>query len=172
MTRPGTRRVTGDRRVQFGGVPRLPPPGPVGARGRDLRPARWRSRTGVVAGLVLLLAAIGLAVVILVPGAAPPRPVALPPPVARIAPGSVLWGAELGTQFTGEAVPWDMRGLSRFQAEIGRAPAVVAFNLPFQNCYATGCIGESFPTGQMSALRRYGSIPFVNWASESSPLTG
>ena len=133
---------------------------------------RRRSVAGVAAGLALALAVAALAVIVLVPGAAPPPPVTLPPPVTRIAPGSVYWGAELGTQFTGEAVPWDMRGLSRFAAEIGRAPAVVAFNLPFENCYATGCVGQSFPAAQMTALRRYGSIPLLNWSSVSSPLTG
>lgn len=81
------------------------------------------------------------------------------------------WGAEIGPQFTGRPAPFDMQALRAFQSAVGKAPAVVAFNLPFENCGGNTCAVEGFPATQMSELRAYGSIPFLNWSSQSSPLS-
>jgi hypothetical protein len=81
----------------------------------------------------------------------------------------VLWGAEIGPQFTGTQAPWDMNAVTDFQRTVGKAPSIVAFNLPFEEC-ASSCSYGELPTKQLSAIRGYGAIPMLNWASMSSPL--
>jgi hypothetical protein len=83
---------------------------------------------------------------------------------------SILWGAQIGPQFTGVAAPWDMNAVSDFQRTIGKAPSIVTMNLPFEGCSAS-CSYYTFPAVQLSAIRNYGAIPMLNWASMSSPLT-
>jgi hypothetical protein len=80
------------------------------------------------------------------------------------------WGAQIGPQFTGLAAPWDMSAVSDFQRVVGKAPSIVTMNLPFAECTST-CSYYSFPASQLSAIRNYGAIPMLNWASMSSPLS-
>lgn len=82
---------------------------------------------------------------------------------------SMLWGAELGTQFTGSQPPWDMTPVSDFQQSVGKAPGILPFNIPFTDC-SSQCGWYWFPTEQMDAIRQYGSIPMLNWSSMSSPI--
>jgi hypothetical protein len=85
---------------------------------------------------------------------------------------NMLWGAEIGSQFTGTQPPWDMTGVSDFQNEVGKAPSVVPFNIPFEDCdQPSNCYWFGFPSQQMSAIRNYGAIPMLNWSSMVSPLT-
>lgn len=81
----------------------------------------------------------------------------------------MLWGAELGTQFTGGQAPWDMSAVSVFQRMVGKAPSILPFNIPFIDCSGK-CTWYWFPSRQMDAIRAYGSIPMINWSSMSSPL--
>jgi hypothetical protein len=81
----------------------------------------------------------------------------------------VLWGAEIGPQLTGTAAPWDMNAVTAFQDVVGKAPSIVAFNIPFEACSPT-CNYYPFPATQLAAIRSYGAIPMLNWASMSSPL--
>jgi hypothetical protein len=81
----------------------------------------------------------------------------------------VLWGAEIGPQFTGLQAPWDMNAVTDFQRTVGKAPSIVAFNIPFEGC-SPSCNYYTFPAKQLSAIRAYGAIPMLNWASMSSPL--
>jgi Glycosyl hydrolase family 26 len=82
---------------------------------------------------------------------------------------SLLWGAQIGSQLTGMQPPWDMSAVSDFAALVGKAPAILPFNIPFQQCGGT-CNWWPFPTTLMNTIRSYGSIPMLNWASMSSPL--
>jgi hypothetical protein len=79
------------------------------------------------------------------------------------------WGAEIGPQFTGTPAPWDMNAVTDFQKTVGKAPSIVAFNVPFEEC-SLSCNYYAFPVRQLAAIRGYGSIPMLNWASMSSPL--
>ncbi len=79
------------------------------------------------------------------------------------------WGAEIGPQFTGTAAPWDMNAVTDFQHTVGKAPSIVAFNIPFEQC-SPSCSEYAFPVKQLSAIRTYGAIPMLNWSSMSSPL--
>ncbi len=88
---------------------------------------------------------------------------------AHAAQPEVLWGAEIGPQFTGTQAPWDMNAVTDFQRTVGKAPSIVAFNLPFEGC-SPSCNYYEFPVKQLSAIRSYGAIPMLNWASMSSPL--
>ena len=91
--------------------------------------------------------------------------------VSTSAQRPMLWGAQIGTQLTGTQVPWDMTPLADFQSEAGKAPSIVPFNLPFLEC-GSSCYPLWFPTTQMNAVRSYGAIPLINWASVSAPVTG
>jgi hypothetical protein len=84
---------------------------------------------------------------------------------------AIYWGAELGPQFTGAGAPWDMHALGEFTAAVGKAPSIVAFNVPFEECDSGPCRFGQFPSGQMTSLRSFGAIPFLNWSSQSSPLS-
>ena len=81
----------------------------------------------------------------------------------------MLWGAQIGPQFTGVAAPWDMGAVSDFQRVVGKAPSIVTMNLPFEGCSSV-CSYYGFPAAQLSGVRAYGAIPMLNWASMSSPL--
>jgi Glycosyl hydrolase family 26 len=81
----------------------------------------------------------------------------------------VLWGAEIGPQFTGTAAPWDMNAVKAFQHTVRKAPSILAFNIPFEGC-SPSCSYYTFPAKQLGAIRGYGAIPMLNWASMSSPL--
>ncbi len=62
-----------------------------------------------------------------------------------------------------------MSVVTDFQRTVGKAPSIVAFNLPFEGC-SPSCNYYEFPVKQLSAIRSYGAIPMLNWASMSSPL--
>ncbi len=79
--------------------------------------------------------------------------------------GPVYWGAEIGSQFTGNAAPWDMRAVTDFRDRVShKSPSLIAFNIPWSSCGTPSC-PYAFPTAQMQAIRSYGAIPMLNWAS-------
>jgi Glycosyl hydrolase family 26 len=91
--------------------------------------------------------------------------------VSTSAQRPMLWGAQIGTQLTGTQAPWDMTPVTDFQAEAGKAPSIVPFNLPFVEC-GSSCYGLSFPTTLLTTIRGYGAIPMINWSAISAPVTG
>ncbi len=105
------------------------------------------------------------------PKPAPPAANPAPPTTAPLTTPtpSLFWGAQIGTQLTGGKPPWDMTAVSAFQRLVGKAPAILPFNIPFAIC-SGACTWYAFPTSQMTAIRQYGSIPMLNWSSMSSPL--
>jgi hypothetical protein len=109
----------------------------------------------------LLWAALFLALALLLPAgatAAKKRP-----------PASLYWGAQIGAQMTGEAAPWDMRPVQRFEHIAGKGLSLVAFSSPFAECSDAGCTFTKFPTTPLENVRRYGAIPVFSWNSTSSP---
>jgi hypothetical protein len=62
-----------------------------------------------------------------------------------------------------------MNAVADFQQTVGKAPSIVAFNIPFEEC-SSSCSYYAFPVKQLAAIRGYGAIPMLNWASMSSPL--
>jgi hypothetical protein len=112
--------------------------------------------------LLLLGASLALAL-----GAASCGSGTVAPRVAGTAPD--YWGAQIGDQFTSVAPPYDMAAVSDFQRLVGKAPSIVTMNLPFEGC-SPSCNFYSFPARQLSAVRAYGAIPMLNWASMASPL--
>ena len=107
------------------------------------------------AGVACLLASVLLA-----PGvaAAKKRP-----------PASVYWGAQIGDQMTGEAAPWDMVPVQRFQHLSGKGLSLIEFSSPFAECSSSGCEMTKFPSTPLENVRRYGAIPVFSWNSTSSP---
>jgi len=97
----------------------------------------------------------------------PLAPIPDAPP--RSAP-PLYWGAQIGTQFTGEEPPWDMTALTEFERIIGKGLSVVGFSSPFADCTVKPCIFYPFPTTPMENLRRYGAIPFFSWGLEGAGL--
>ncbi len=94
-----------------------------------------------------------------------------PDPTASTPSGPTwLWGAQIGTQFTGSSAPWDMNAVSDFATMVGKAPSVVPFNIPFENCDDPGsCYWYDFPATQMSNVTDYGALTMLNWSSMSIP---
>ena len=85
-------------------------------------------------------------------------------------PASLYWGAQIGDQMTGEAAPWDMVPVQRFQDLAGKGLSLVEFSSPFAECDSGGnCEMTKFPLTPLENVRRYGAIPVFSWNSTSSP---
>src|SRR6478735_4782493 len=77
---------------------------------------------------------------------------------AMVAPGaavtkerphaSLYWGAQIGDQITGEAAPWDMNAVQRFQQATGKGLSLIQFSSPFAECDNNGgnCVMTKFPS--------------------------
>jgi hypothetical protein len=83
-------------------------------------------------------------------------------------PPDAYWGAWIGSQLTGSAAPWDMGAVTKFEGMAGKAPSLIEFSSPFQECSNSVCTFDSFPTTPFNSIRAYGAIPFFSWGSESS----
>jgi len=115
-----------------------------------------RSAARMIVVVSALAAAVAVAVVVL--GAA--------------GPARWLWGLQTPDPFA--PVPAAGRpAISGDLARIaGKAPSVVPFNVPFENCSdAAACTFYAFPAGEMDAVHAYGAIPMLNWSSMSIPLS-
>jgi hypothetical protein len=84
-------------------------------------------------------------------------------------PASLYWGAQIGDQMTGEAAPWDMTPVYRFQNIAGKGLSLIEFGSPFAECGDSGCVMTKFPRTPLENARRYGAIPIFSWNSTSSP---
>ena len=113
---------------------------------------RARALGALLCGLALLLVLAPVA------GAAKKRP-----------PASLYWGAQIGDQMTGEAAPWDMTPVYRFQGIAGKGLSLIGFGSPFAECNSGGCTMTKFPTTPLENARRYGAIPVFSWNSTASP---
>jgi hypothetical protein len=82
---------------------------------------------------------------------------------------TLLWGATIGEQFTGDKAPWDMGAVSAFQSLAGKPLSVISFFSPWMDCSTKPCTPFKFPTTPLESVRRYGAIPFFSWASDQSP---
>ena len=82
---------------------------------------------------------------------------------------SVLWGAEIGTQFTGSQAPWSWPAVTDFQSADtgGKSLGVLGW---YSRFYApTDCGGAcTFSSSLFSAVRNAGAIPFLSLGSDSS----
>ncbi len=121
------------------------------ARNHTSGPSRLRLAT------LLALAAL-LACALLPAGAA-----------AKKRPRPLYWGAVIGKQLTGEAPPWDFGALEAFERKARKGASLLSFSAPFADCSTTPCTQFPFPKEAMEALRQHGTIPFLNWASQSVP---
>jgi hypothetical protein len=84
-------------------------------------------------------------------------------------PTRAYWGAWIGDQLTGREAPWDMRAVTDFEAEVGKAPSLNEFSSPFAECTRTSCVPDPFPLTPLEDIRKRGAIPFFSWSSQSSP---
>ncbi|HET7509667.1 MAG TPA: glycosyl hydrolase [Solirubrobacterales bacterium] len=84
-------------------------------------------------------------------------------------PASLYWGAQIGDQMTGEAAPWDMVPVQRFQHLSGKGLSLIEFSSPFAECDSNGCEMTKFPSTPLENVRHYGAIPVFSWNSTSSP---
>jgi hypothetical protein len=84
-------------------------------------------------------------------------------------PASLYWGAQIGEQMTGEAAPWDMRPVYRFQNIADKGLSLIEFASPFAECDEASCTLTKFPTTPLENVRRYGAIPVFSWNSTASP---
>ena len=88
---------------------------------------------------------------------------------AKAPPAPLYWGAVIGTQLTGEAPPWDMNALTKFESLAGKGASLLSFSSPFADCSTRPCTDFYFPTQAMEGLRDRGTIPVFTWASQSVP---
>jgi hypothetical protein len=70
---------------------------------------------------------------------------------------------------TGEAAPWDMEPVYRFEKIAGKGLSLVEFSAPFAECGSAGCTFIKFPLTPLENVRRYGAIPIFSWNSTASP---
>jgi hypothetical protein len=136
-----------------------------------------RSRFWIGAALIALVA-LGIALgVVLTTGsgktAAPPTsstvPTTSPPPPASRQ--KILWGAWIGSQFTGTEAPWDTNAAVKFQKLAGKGMSLIHFSAPFAICQpGSSCAYYTFPTRAFENARAYGAIPFFSWGSKSNPI--
>ena len=91
------------------------------------------------------------------------------PRVPANGPGSVYWGAWIGSHLTGTEAPWDMNAVRRFEAMAGKQLSIVQFGSPFANCASGPCSYYSFPWTPFNDIRAHGAIPFLSWSSQSLP---
>jgi Glycosyl hydrolase family 26 len=117
---------------------------------RGARPAR----------LGCVLACLAVALLLLAPGAAAAK---------KRPPASLYWGAQIGDQMTGEAAPWDMNPVYRFERIAGKGLSLIEFSSPFAECGDSGCAMTKFPSTPLENVRRYGAIPIFSWNSTASP---
>ncbi|HET8815124.1 MAG TPA: glycosyl hydrolase [Solirubrobacterales bacterium] len=82
---------------------------------------------------------------------------------------SLYWGAQIGDQMTGEAAPWDMAPVHRFERIAGKGLSLVEFSSPFAECGGGSCTFTKFPSTPLENVRRYGAIPVFSWNSTASP---
>jgi hypothetical protein len=87
---------------------------------------------------------------------------------AAAKPRAIYWGAQIGDQMTGEAAPWDMTPVQRFQKLAGKSLSLIEFGSPFSECKGKTCTLTKFPTTPLENVRRYGAIPVFSWNSASS----
>jgi hypothetical protein len=83
-------------------------------------------------------------------------------------PKPLYWGAVIGSQLTGEAPPSDFGAVEAFERTAGKGISLLSFSSPFADCSAI-CRPFPFPKIAMETLREHGTIPFLNWASQSVP---
>jgi Glycosyl hydrolase family 26 len=107
------------------------------------------------AGLACVLSSL-----LLLPGAAAAQ---------KRPPNSLYWGAQIGDQMTGEAAPWDMNPVYRFQRLAGKGLSLIEFGSPFAECSGDSCAMTKFPITPLENIRRYGAIPVFSWNSSASP---
>ena len=81
----------------------------------------------------------------------------------RPPPNPLYWGAQIGSQFTGEQAPWDMGAVAAFEQLTRKPPSLISFSSPFAECTGAACTLNSFPTTPLENVRQHGSIPFFSW---------
>jgi hypothetical protein len=94
----------------------------------------------------------------------------LPAAAAAKKPRPLYWGAVIGRQLTGEAPPWDFSALEAFERKTRKGASLLSFSAPFADCYSA-CYSFPFPQQAMEQIREHGTIPFLNWASQSVPAS-
>ncbi len=115
---------------------------------------RLRAARGLRLTLLFLAALL-----VFVPGAA----------AKKRPPASLYWGAQIGEQMTGEAAPWDMSPVYRFEHIAGKGLSLIEFSSPFAECSDSGCTMTKFPVTPLENVRSYGAIPVFSWNSTASP---
>jgi Glycosyl hydrolase family 26 len=85
--------------------------------------------------------------------------------LAKPAKRSLYWGAWIGRGLTGEAAPYDMSAVTRFEQMVGKPLSLIEWAIPFADCGRPGCPFFGFPVREMDKVRQYGALPFLSWSS-------
>jgi hypothetical protein len=111
----------------------------------------------------LLLLACCAAAICAAPASAAKKHSPSPPP------NPLFWGAQIGDQLTGEAAPWDMTAIYKFEHMVDKTLSLVSFSAPFAECSGPQCVFINFPTTPVEDVRNHDAIPFFSWSSSASP---
>ncbi|HEY5977843.1 MAG TPA: glycosyl hydrolase [Solirubrobacterales bacterium] len=89
---------------------------------------------------------------------------------AKAPPKPLYWGAQIGSQLTGEAAPWDMNAVYKFEHMVDKRMSIVSFSSPFAECSSEGhCNFINFPFTPLEDVRNHDSVPFFSWSSSATP---
>jgi mannan endo-1,4-beta-mannosidase len=91
------------------------------------------------------------------------------PAAAMAKPKPLYWGAWISDPASARDAPWDMSRVVEFEQLVGKAPSLIEFSSPWQDCSRTPCRPFRFPTEAMSNVRTYGAIPLFSWGAEALP---
>ena len=110
----------------------------------------------LIALAAMLFAALPSAAIAKSPPKPPPKP--------------LYWGAQIGSQLTGEAAPWDMNAVYKFEHMVKKPMSIVSFSSPFVECPTEGhCNFINFPFTPLEDVRNHDAIPFFSWSSSATP---
>jgi hypothetical protein len=115
------------------------------------------SRRGKAAGVLVALGAAALAATAL-SGAASARRKAAPQP-------TVYWGAVTGSVADPVLSAGNVPSTAAFATAVGKRPSLIPVGYSWYGCGTGGCAFVPFPTRALTAIRSFGAIPLVSWAS-------
>jgi hypothetical protein len=112
-----------------------------------------------VSGLVRVLAPVAVALLVLLGDLhSSQAATSVPRPAAT----QLYWGAAIdGLAYGDGYVPYDMRGVTTFEAHAGKAVSII----PLGNLWQLNGQWNAFPTSDFDNIRNHGAIPLFTWQS-------
>lgn len=78
---------------------------------------------------------------------------------------TVYWGAVTGSVADPVLSAGNVPSTSTFATAVGKRPSLIPVGYSWYGCGSAGCAFVPFPARALTAIRRFGAIPLVSWAS-------